>query len=240
MNGSIQRAVGQTELGMDAGFARDVETSVIRAGARVLGAFGSANGDVQHDLKSGTTQFSANFRTGIAITPKAVAWGGREITDSGVIVSVDGAASDGTFEVLVDDAPKGQLGAGGRLPIFLTPYREYSVRIRPVSGPGLAFDSSPRRVSLYPGNVEPLVWQVERVFTAFGRAVHPDGSPAANAEVSSPRGIGRTDAQGFFQIDTGVDDVATLRWGGQQECSIKLTSDRPKADYVSLGTVICK
>jgi outer membrane usher protein FimD/PapC len=238
--GSLQRTIGQTDVAVEAGYERNIEVSLVRGGARARGALGSASGDLQHDLDSGTTQYSLNVTTGVAMTPRTWAVGGREIADSGIIVGVDGEAGGGTFEILINDVPRAQLSAGGRVPIFLPPYREYSVRIRPSDGPRVAFDTSARRVTLYPGNVEPLQWKVEPIMTAFGRVVRPNGSPAANAEISTRRGIGRTDEKGFFQIEIGAAEVATLKWPDQKGCAMKLSSGPPKAEYVSLGTLICE
>lgn len=238
LNGTLQRTVGSTDFELGASAERNTESNILQGLVRAVGKFGTASANFQHDLGRGT-QYSASFRSGAAITTKAVAWGGRELPDSGVIVKVEGDAGKGSFEVLVDDVPRGQLRAGERLPVFLTPYREYSVRIRPVDTPRLTFDSSARQVSLYPGNIAPLLWRVEPVVTAFGRAVRPDGQAIADANVASPRGIGSTDSQGYFQIEVGASDDATITNNGET-CTLKLGVGRRKDDYLPVGTVVCQ
>lgn len=239
LNGTLQRTVGSTDLELGASAERNTESNILQGVVRAVGKFGMINAGVQHDL-GGATQYSASFRSGAAFTTKAAAWGGRDLPESGIIVKVEGNAGKGSFEVLVDDVPRGQLVAGERLPVFLTPYREYSVRIRPIDTPRLTFDSTARQVSLYPGNIVPLLWRVEPVVTAFGRAVRPDGSPIADANVASPRGIGSTDSQGYFQIEVGASDDATITSKNGETCALKLGVGRRSEDYLPVGAVVCQ
>jgi uncharacterized lipoprotein YmbA len=47
---------------------------------------------------------------------------------------------------------------------------------------------------------------VKQVFTAFGRLVRPDGRAVADAELVSPRGIGHSDENGYFQIEVSTSE----------------------------------
>jgi hypothetical protein len=143
-------------------------------------------------------------------------------------------------DVLIDEFPRGRLGAGMRLPIFLEAYRSYQLRLRPVGGAAVAYDSSPRTVTLFPGNVEQLRWEAETLVTVFGQAVSPDGTPIANASIVARRAVGQTDAEGFFEVDAATGDVLEFGNGENGPCRVPLASLATEDDYARLGRVICR
>jgi outer membrane usher protein FimD/PapC len=181
-----------------------------------------------------------SFQTGAAIDPSDLALGGRELHESAVVATLDGVAPDARFEVLVNEQPLGHVGAGGRLPIFLQPYHHYAVRLRPVGAASVWYDSAARDVTLYPGTVQHLNWRVEQVASLFGRAVRADGTPVANAAVQGKRGIGESDALGYFQIDAGSGDSLRFTAADGASCIVRLGDLATRAGYVSLGKVVCQ
>ena len=230
---------GETDVSAATGLGRTVDGSFAMGNARLIGSYGSLTGDLVHRIGTrSSTQYSLAMQTGVAVTGGGIALGGREVTESGIVVHLTGEEK-ATFEVLVDDVPKGRIQTGGRLPIFLVPYREYSVRIRPVGAHRSSFDSAERRVTLYPGNMESLSWKTASVLTVFGQAVRRDGTVVANAEISSSRGLGRSDEEGYFQLETGAGETATFRPDDGSVCRVDFPHMESNNDYVPIGTVVC-
>jgi hypothetical protein len=231
----------RTQIGLEGALQRDVETSSARANAYVATQLGSLRADLLRGLEGdGATQYGLTLQTGIAIGSQAFELGGRDLNQSAVIATLAGSAKDTAFDVLVDEIPRGRLGAGRRLPIFLDPYRSYEVRLRPVGSMPVSYDSTVRTITLYPGNVEHLTWTAEGLFTVFGQAVSPGGQPLANAMVTSRRGLGQTDENGFFQIDVSSNDMLAFKLDGETRCSVPIGGLNVRADYARLGKVICR
>ena len=61
-----------------------------------------------------------------------------------------------------------------------------------------------------------------------------------DALVQSPKGIGETDADGYFQLDVRSGDPVTLRKTDGGECRIALAKAAPAGDFASVGRVICR
>jgi hypothetical protein len=237
----VHEAADRTQVSASAGFDRGLDSSELHAGGALYSRFGSVRGDLLHTLGGqGGLQYGLTVQAGAAIGPRAIALGGRDLGDSALVVSLDGERGRSSFDILVDEQPRGRIAAGQSLPIFLQPYREYAVRLRPVGAPSVDYDGAPRAVTLYPGNVEKLSWAARSFFTVFGQALRPDGRPVANASVQSQRGIGESDEHGYFQIDVAAGDMLSFDPGGGGSCHAPVSATQAREDFVPLGKVICR
>jgi len=231
----------RTQVSLEAAVQRDVETTVARANAQANTQLGNARAEILHSFEGrGGTQYGLNFQTGIAMGGSSVEVGGRDLNQSAIIATVDGAAANSAFDVLIDDVPRGRLGTGGRLPIFLEAYRSYQLRLRPFAGSPVSYDPAPRSVTLYPGNVEQVRWQADPLVTLFGQAVDTKGTPIADANIVIAQGLGQTDAEGYFQVDASANDVLEFRYGGNRTCKVALGGIKAQGDYARLGRVVCR
>lgn len=231
----------RTQVGLEAALTRDVESSVARASAQASTRLGSARAELFHSLGvQGGTQYGLSFQTGVAVGGSAVGIGGRDLNQSAIIATLDGSAGTSVFEVLVDEVPRGRLGAGARLPLFLEAYRSYQLRLRPVAGSPVAYDPSPRTITLFPGNVEQVRWDAKPLVTVFGQAISSEGRPIGDASVLAAQGVGQSDANGYFEIDAARDDVLQFRHSDGRACNIPLAHVRMDGDYVRLGRVVCQ
>ena len=73
-----------------------------------------------------------------------------------------------------------------------------------------------------------------------GRALRPDRTPLVDADIEAPRGIGRTDDQGYFQMEVGAGEVLTLRPRDGRPCRLHLGAMKAKDGYAAVGNVICQ
>jgi hypothetical protein len=229
----------RTQISLDGGVERTTDLSSVHANGTLYSRFGSVRADLLHEF-GGALQYGLNLQTGAAIDPKDLALGGRELQESAVVATLDGLAPGAKFEVLVDEQPHGQVSNGGRLPIFLQPYRHYKVRLRPVGGASVWYDSMTRDVTLYPGTVQHLSWHVDHVTSVFGQAVRPSGAPLANAMVQTKRGVGESDGQGYFQVDAGSGDSLLFTAADGASCHVHLGEIARRGAFASLGRIVCQ
>ena len=230
----------RTQISFEGAVQRDVETATARANAHIASQLGSARAEVLHNVEGhGGTQYGLTFQTGIAVGSRAISLGGRDVNQSAVIASLAGSAAGSAFDILIDEVPRGRLMAGSTVPIFLEAYRAYSLRLRPIGAIPLAYDSGTRTVTLYPGNVEHLIWDAQRLVTVFGQAVRPNGAPVAHAAIALSRGIGQSDDSGYFQVDAAAGDVLQFK-SGDETCNVAVAGIKPDSDYARLGRVICQ
>lgn len=230
-----------SQLSTDLAVGRDADGAYTRANAYLRSPSFNGRADVLHQFGDrDTTQFAATLDTGIVAGDGGVGMAGKEMNDTGVMVSVEGGGANQTFEVLVNEVVRGTVADGSRRIVFLQPYQAYDVRVRPVSSQIAGFDPAPRTVTLYPGNVAALDWKVTPLFILFGRAVAPDGEPLANAEIIGSHGVARTDGEGFFQIETNRDDRLRMSRKAVLVCTISISAPLPVNGFVSAGDQMCR
>ena len=231
-----------SDLTTSASISRNPVQDNAGIGAQLRGPYGFYTAALDRDLsgQNPDTHYAASFVVGGGATADGAALGGRDTGESGVIVQLRGSARDVAADVLIDGSPRGRIGIGQTVPIFLPPYRAYSVRLVPVGAPPVDFDTGERLISLYPGNVKTLVWNAEPVVSVFGRAMRGDGLPVAGAQIRGARGPGVTDAQGFFQVDISNATSLILHPDDGPECRINLGRPLANNGYAALGNLVCQ
>jgi hypothetical protein len=230
----------RTQVALGGGIDRSLDSTIGHVGGYAYTRLGSARADVLRAFgDKGGTQYGVTLQTGFAADPHDMVLGGRDLNESALVVTVAGPA-DYAFEVLVNDQPRGRVTGGDRLPLFLQPYRSYRVRLKPLDAAAVSYDPSAREVTLYPGNVQHLGWQVERMFTVFGQALRADGRPFADATIQSRHGIGESDGNGYFQVDTGEGEKLRFTDAGGASCEVALGSVKAVDDFASVGKVVCR
>jgi hypothetical protein len=164
---------------------------------------------------------AASYDTNLVVNGSGVAFGGNELAPAAVILNLRGV--DGEFDVLVDGQKVMTLRGGGRAVLPLSAYRSYRIQLLDRGTAFVAFDDSPRNVTLYPGTVETLAWDIKSVRIAVGRIrmretvcseldnVCTDMQvPLRNAVIQGAWGFGMTDEYGLFQIEL-LDQTYAIR-----------------------------
>lgn len=230
-----------SQLAADVAAGRDSDGAYARASAYARTPVVNARGDLLQQFGDRrTTQYAATLDGGLVLTRSGLAFAGRDMNDTAVLVKVSGSGAGERFDVLVDDVARGTVEAGERLVLFLQPYRNYDVRLRPLGAQVASFDTAPRTVTLFPGNVAMVDWNITPLFVLFGRAVGADGKPIPNADVTGPHGIGRTDGDGYFQIEANGKDELRLTRAGDSICTMGIAPAKPVGGLVSAGDVMCR
>jgi outer membrane usher protein FimD/PapC len=229
-----------SQLAGDVAAGRDADGAYARASAYARTPMLNARADLLQQFGNHrTTQYAATIDGGFVATSSGLAIAGRDMNDTAVTVRATGGEPGQNFEVLVDEVARGRIAIGERLVLFLEPYRVYDIRLRPHGSQLASFDTAPRSVTLYPGNVSEIDWNVTPIFILFGRAVGTDGQVMANADIVGPHGIGRTDGEGYFQIEANSGDGLRLSQGAAT-CTMTVTPARPVNGLVSGGDIGCR
>jgi hypothetical protein len=229
------------QLSTDAAIGRDSDGSYARASAYARTPLVNARADLLHQFGDlATTQYAATLESGFVLSGHGVGMSGREMNDSAVEVSAGGIEPGQRFELLVDEVARGTVGAGRTTRVFLQPYRSYDIRLRPLGAQAASFDTAARQVTLYPGSVATLHWDVTPLFVLFGQAVDGLGRPVANAEIKGSFGIGRSDSEGYFQVETRSGDMLGFEPASAPGCTVTVGKARQRDGYVSGGKVQCR
>ncbi len=230
----------QSRLTTDVAIGQDRDGVYSRGSAHMQSRTFNSRVDVLHEFHDqNPTQFAATFDTGIVVSKDAIGLAARDMNDTGVIVSTGGGGFGQKFDVLVDEVVRGTVDNGGQLVVFLQPYRAYEIRVRSRDSHISEFDAAPRTVTLYPGNVARLDWRVTPLFILFGRAVKENGTPLADVAIGGSHGIGRTDKDGYFQIETNRSDRLRVSRKNALVCNILVTAMGING-FVSAGDQVCR
>lgn len=232
-------AGGRADL--NAGFERQDGDSTIAGSANFVTSQGLLRADlVQHFGGQSTGQYSVGGSTLLALTKGKLVLKGANQSEAVVAVKIGGARPADRFEVLVDEAVVGVVRGSTSFSVPLAPYREYAIRIRPLASDPLGYDSAVRQVSLYPGSVARLVWNVEPRNAAFGRLVMPDGRPARNAIIRNGPAIAQTDDQGYFQMEIAQQARLDVILSDSRRCEAEVVAPAGAGEFAALETVICR
>ena len=239
--GWSRQLADQTQLSAEAAYGEDQRGSYGRASGFVQSPVGSGRADVLHNFgNGGATQYTANFNTGLVAVDRHLQVGGLRMDDSAIVVSLSGSEAGQLYDVLVDDVARGAVESGRSLTLFLPAYKQYDVRLKPRGGQVSSFETGPKAVTLYPGNVAKVEWNVTPLVIMFGRAVDAAGRPIANAKITGPYGVGLTDDEGYFQIEARPADLLKLVDRTGAACSVSFAGARPTKGYMVAGEVMCR
>lgn len=239
--GWFEETAGHSQLAGEVAAGRDVDGSYARGSAYARTPLVNVRADLLRQFgEHRTTQYAATLDGGIVLTRAGIGIAGREINDTAVIVTLGGSEAGQTFDVLVDEVARGSIQSGGRLAFFLEPYKTYELRLRPKGSGISSFDTAPKSVTLYPGNVSEVEWKVTPLFILFGRAVDAEGKPIGEADIEGAHGIGRTDKEGYFQVESNAKDQLRLTRAGGASCTMSIGPAAASQGLVSAGDIVCR
>jgi hypothetical protein len=215
---------------------------------QVDNVIGRADFQVERFQNSGgqnINAWSGSMTTSVLTNGDAWTLGAQNSAQSAVVIDLEGERTGVTFEVLINGHRRGYAPAGEATAILLAPFQTYDVRIRPVAGEFVSFDDRIERVTLYPGNVERLSWQVGQLLVVIGKVVDlKTGEPFSDAELENTYGLAaRTDASGYFQaeVKTTGEDVLRLNFRrGDKRCTAAVSEYLEVSGVAMLDTVGCR
>jgi len=200
---------------------------------------------VEHVDRDGTesTQYSASFNTSMLTDGKAWTFGGQNTDTSAVVIDLEGEAPETDFEVLIDGFRRGYAPAGRSTAIHLPPFRTYEVRISPRRANFVSFEDRIEEITLYPGNVHRLTWEIADLLVVVGRVRDRDGNALVNAVLENAHGVATTDSHGYFQAEVlrpGADGVVLEFRDQKGRCRVMVPEFDVRAGVGFLDTLTCR
>ena len=213
-------------------------------GANVVSESRIGSNQIEINRTSGsgedTLGYSIGSRISIASDFKTASLGGTQQSNSAIIVDLKGQDKGEKFEVFVDGQSAGYASVGSTTIIPLSPYQTYDVKLASRSDTFFIFDEKTRETTLYPGNVNTMTWEVNRVLIFIGRAVNENGDPIQHAKINNVGAFSGTDDRGWFQIESDAKDELILKLKDGSQCKIDLGSYDNAEDIHVFDDLLCK
>jgi Mat/Ecp fimbriae outer membrane usher protein len=228
------------DLTLGAGVNAAQRQRTITGKADYTSRWGKYSFDVENNWgETSTTRWGGNIATSVITDGDFIAFGGRERQDSGIVISLEGESKKAEFNVMVDGSNKGVVKVGDRMPVLLSPYNTYVVRLEPIGGDFVSFDSENRDITLYPGNIVGVVWSINPIVAVFGRIIREDGTPVAFAKVDDTGKGTFTDDLGYFQTELSKPGTFMVRPAEGPRCEIIVPAFPPDQDFADLKDLVC-
>ncbi|MBL0317687.1 MAG: CS1-pili formation C-terminal domain-containing protein [Alphaproteobacteria bacterium] len=116
--------------------------------------------------------------------------------------------------------------------LILPPYDTYQISLLPKDDSSLEIDATKRPVTLYPGNIIDMDWDIHPITVILGRVVDTKGNPLANAKLMEARNITVSDEQGNFQGEIINNNTLTFELR-QERASIEVDETNPALKFSS-------
>ncbi|NND69749.1 MAG: hypothetical protein HKN19_19320 [Halioglobus sp.] len=205
--------------------------------------YGELVTQVEHQRNAGgknNTTYVGNLSTSVAATGSGVAFGGDEQSRSAIVVRVDGDRRQAvSFEIHVNGTLRGTTRLGERTMVALRPFETYNVELVARGDSFVEIENPVKQVTLYPGNVAALDWDVSELHILFGRLLDNAGRPVANAVLRGASGLAMTDARGNFQAEVRSSVQALSAETRDFRCAFTLPDYELDRSLGRLGTISC-
>ena len=197
------------DLRVDGGVKVGSGTDRLRSGLNYKNRYGAVSLGVNHLFggSDAATSWSGNMSTSFLSDGASVAIGGEDVAESALLLDLQGSSRD-VFDVHVDGIRRGYAVVGEPSAIMLSPYEQYTVALSAAGETLYQFDERERLVTLYPGNVKRLNYEVTALKLLFGRLLF-NGEPLKNASISGGTTLSNSDELGMFQLEA-LDSTKTL------------------------------
>ena len=209
-----------------ASLQKDADTKSVNLDSDWRNQFGRVQGFVQEADTSGTDRlnYNGNFNFGIAQEAGEIHIGGDQIGQSAVIVTLKGDSTI-PMKILVNGSEHGTVSTGGTQAVYLSPYQVYTIGVLPTKGDLVDFDGSIRTVTLYPGTVTPLEWEVNKVYVVLAHIFTEQGTPLVNASLKESKEPVSTDEKGLLQAMLSHAQSLTFITSENNLCTVELPAN---------------
>lgn len=226
MNGTTRvfhdRTDGGETLRLGGGMSADARSQTLSADADWRGSMGQMQGSIQRSFGDmGAFGYAANVAINAAQQGGSLHIGGNANERSAIVVKATGDA-DSELRILVNDAERGRVKPGASQAVYLSPYQSYRVRVVPAQPGLLDYDTAERKVTLYPGNVVDMEYQVDRFHVVSARVVDGAGEPLAHALLEGSAQAITTDAKGYLQAELPAARRSFVLEKDGQHCRVQL------------------
>jgi outer membrane usher protein FimD/PapC len=126
------------------------------------------------------------------------------------------------MKIYVNNVERSTVKVGSRQVLYLMPFHTYDIRLAPAKNALLDYESNNKRVTLYPGNVAKLHWDINKFYVVSARIVTADDQPLVDAILQESRAQVITDKNGRMQAEMSAPKVLTFDTGNGGSCRVIL------------------
>ncbi len=214
------------EYGVNTSFRGEGDERQLQLGGDYQSRFGKidVNSLFNRNDNSSSRTLSSNFDVNVVSNGKFVAIGGRERREAAIVVDIRGEPEGAPFDILVNQAVNSRSAVGKTVVIPMNTFETHTVSIAAVGAELLSYPEEIHKLTLYPGNVIHLTWDVAPVIVVFGKLLDMRGAPVANGYITnSANGNVPIEQGGFFQTEfTGLPETIDVKIRGDGVCRATL------------------
>lgn len=186
------------------------------------------------------TDYSISSRVNLVTNGQTITLGGTRQNNAGMVIDLTSINVEKlSFAVIVNELEYTRVKAGNRSFVALEPYKSYEVMLSPIGSTLVEFDNTPRKFTLYPGNVESFQWQVKEVRVVIMQLIDKT-VPFTNAKWQHPSGYARTDSDGWVQLEIDSTGEQVFRQFNGATCRILVSREDLKDKVNFLGEKNCQ
>ncbi len=244
--------VDDVELGANARFDDDTNSINVDGVHRSQYGIGRAEVSSAKADSVNTTQYLAGYDTSIVLDEQSrLAFGSPLAGQSAVVVDLAGA--DGAVvDILSDGQRQFSARGGSRVPVTLTPYRQYEISIADRGTQMLKYDNDSVTATLYVGDVDSLDFQaskinvlvsrlysVENVCSEVTQECYQIPLPMRSAAITGAEGILFSDSEGYFQGEVSTSTTQLISEINGEPCFIDLSALTAENGVLRAGRLYC-
>jgi len=172
------------------------------------------------------TDYSVTGRFNIVASEGKMAIGGNRRDSAGVMIDLQSIVSDSlSFVVVINGVERAKIDAGKNRFIALPPYETYQILLSPRGETLVNFDNRPKIVTLYPGNIKNLAWQINTVKVVIMQVLDKQNQPVANARLAGFKGYAKTDDLGWIQLRLEKSGELNFVDFDDKECRVNISQE---------------
>ena len=221
---------------------KDLEESSVGAEVEYNSRLGQSRFAVEETStdNGSTLQYGGNLGFSFIAAKDLFAFGGKQQSTGAAVINVDGSAEKTLFDIHVNGQRRGEATPNAKTVLSLAPYQTYNIRLRPKGIGFVDFNDEIKTITIYPGNVEQLIWSVEEIVVVFGRVLNEANQPVVNARISGALGLATSDYLGLFQAEIRKDTKELIFQTVEGNCKINISNLDQQRGVSNLGNVICR
>lgn len=205
--------------------------------------YGNGNIDINYDYSSNENKklsLLGSFNTNFGTDGKNYTIGGKRRLESGIIIDLTNYQLEDDFQLYINNIPTDKVKSSKVTFIPLNPYSEYNIYLKSLSSDNFIKVRSKRElVTLYPGNIETLEWEIDRIQLITGQLFDQNGNIIKSKTVYVNSNKTFTDDLGVFQLEiTDIDDKIWVDID-ENKCIFSL-KEIEREDIMYFEEIICK
>lgn len=204
--------------------------------------YGNATFDINYnysDKQNKQLSLLGSLNTNVGTDGKNYTFGGKRRLESGIIIDLSDYNLEDDFQLYINNIPTDRIKSSKVTFIPLNPYSEYIIYLKSLSNDNFIKVRSKRElVTLYPGNIQTLEWDIDRIQLITGQLFDQYGNIIKSKTVYSNSNKTFTDEFGFFQLEvTDVDDKIWVEFD-KNDCVFNFNKIK-REDIMYFDEVIC-